>query len=87
MVLQKLILLSGGTIMRVTTKGQVTIPRNVREKLGIIPQTNIDFQEENGKFYIVKTTKTKRTNKFKKFRGIASSQMTTDEILKLTRER
>jgi antitoxin PrlF len=73
--------------VRVTTKGQVTIPRNVREKLGIIPQTNIDFQEENGKFYIVKTTKTKRTNKFKKFRGIASSQMTTDEILKLTRER
>ena len=73
--------------MRVTTKGQVTIPRNVREKLGIIPQTNIDFQEENGKFYIVKTTKTKRTNRFKKFRGIASSQMTTDEILKLTRER
>lgn len=73
--------------MRVTTKGQVTIPRNVREKLGIVPQTNIDFQEENGKFYIVKTTKTKRTDKFKKFRGIASSQMTTDEILKLTRER
>lgn len=73
--------------MRVTTKGQVTIPRNVREKLGIFPQSNIDFQEENGNFYIVKTTKTKRTNKFKRFRGIASSQMTTDEILKLTREK
>ncbi len=73
--------------MRVTTKGQVTIPRHVRERLGIVPQVDIDFREENGKFYIVKTTKTKRTNKFKKFRGIASSQMTTDEILKLTRER
>jgi len=73
--------------MRVTTKGQVTIPRNVREKLGIIPQTNIDFLEDKGRFYIVKTTKTKRTNKFKKFRGIATSRMSTDEILKLTRER
>ena len=73
--------------MRVTTKGQVTIPRNVREKLGIVPQTNIDFLEDKGRFYIVKTTKTKRTNSFKKFRGIATSKMTTDEILKLTRER
>jgi AbrB family looped-hinge helix DNA binding protein len=73
--------------MRVTTKGQVTIPRNVREKLGIVPQTNIDFLEDKGRFYIVKTTKTKRTNRFKKFRGIATSKMTTDEILKLTRER
>ena len=73
--------------MRVTTKGQVTIPRNVREKLGIVPQTNIDFLEDKGRFYIVKTTKTKRTNKFNKFRGLATSRMSTDEILKLTRER
>ena len=73
--------------MKVTTKGQVTIPRHVREKLGIMPHTEIDFMEENGKFYIVKISKTKSTNKFKKFRGIASSEMTTDEILRLTRER
>ncbi|MCK5240810.1 AbrB/MazE/SpoVT family DNA-binding domain-containing protein [bacterium] len=35
--------------MRVTTKGQVTIPKNVREALGIIPETEIDFREDNGK--------------------------------------
>jgi AbrB family looped-hinge helix DNA binding protein len=29
--------------MRVTTKGQVTIPRNIREILGIIPETEIAF--------------------------------------------
>jgi len=34
--------------MRVTTKGQVTIPRNIREVLGISPETEIDFVEENG---------------------------------------
>ena len=72
--------------MRVTTKGQVTIPRNIREKLGIIPETDIDFKEDNGRFYIVKTTKPKLSNKFNKFRGIASAKMTTDEILHLTRE-
>ena len=73
--------------MRVTTKGQVTIPRNIREKLGIIPETEIDFQEDNGRFYIVKTTQPKVTYKFKKLRGIATAKMTTDQILNLTRER
>ena len=73
--------------MRVTTKGQVTIPKNVREKLGIVPRTNIEFLEDKGMFYIVKTTKTNPTNRFKKFRGIATANMSTDEILQLTRER
>ena len=73
--------------MRVTTKGQVTIPRNIRERLGIIPETDIDFQEDNGRFYIVKTTKPKVKHKFQKLRGIATAKMTTDQILDLTRER
>jgi AbrB family looped-hinge helix DNA binding protein len=32
--------------MRVTTKGQVTIPRDVREALGISPETEIEFLQE-----------------------------------------
>ena len=72
--------------MRVTTKGQVTIPRNVREVLGITPQTNVEFEEDNGRFYIVKDQRNKTTNKFKKFRGIATTKMSTDEIMALTRE-
>ena len=72
--------------MRVTTKGQVTIPRKVREVLGITPETEIDFKEQNGKFYIVKTNTPKKTGNFKKLRGIATAQMSTDEIMSLTRE-
>ena len=72
--------------MRVTTKGQVTIPRNIREVLGITPETEIDFKEDNGKFYIVKTNKPSRTGNFKKLRGIATARMSTDEIMSLTRE-
>jgi AbrB family looped-hinge helix DNA binding protein len=72
--------------MRVTTKGQVTIPRNIRELLGITAETEVDFQEENGKFYIVKTNKPSITGKFSKLRGIATARMTTDEIMSLTRE-
>ena len=72
--------------MRVTTKGQVTIPQHIREKLGITPAAEIDFIEEKGRVYLVK----KRggnitTRKFRKLRGIATVKMTTDEIMALTR--
>lgn len=73
-------------MMRVTTKGQVTIPRGVREALGISPETEIDFVEDSGRFYIVKTNEPKPVGKFRKLRGIASSKMSTDEIMSLTRD-
>ena len=72
--------------MRVTTKGQVTIPRDIREALGISVETEVDFIEDGGRFYIVKTEEPKMTGKFNKLRGIASAKMSTDEIIKLTRE-
>lgn len=72
--------------MRVTKKGQVTIPRNVREVLGITPETEIEFIEENGRFYIAKIDSPKTVGKFRKFRGIATADMSTDEIMALTRE-
>ena len=75
-----------GIKVRVTTKGQVTIPRHIREALGITPETEIDFKEDNGKFYIVKTSKPSKTGNFKKLRGIATAKMSTDEIMSLTRE-
>lgn len=72
--------------MRVTTKGQVTIPRNVREVLGIKAETEVDFIEDNGRFYISKTDAPKNIGKFNKLRGIATVGLTTDEIMALTRD-
>jgi AbrB family looped-hinge helix DNA binding protein len=40
--------------MRVTTKGQVTIPQHIREKLSITPATEVDFVEEKGRVFLVK---------------------------------
>jgi bifunctional DNA-binding transcriptional regulator/antitoxin component of YhaV-PrlF toxin-antitoxin module len=60
--------------MRVTKKGQVTISRGVREAPSLSPETEIEFVEDDGRFYI------------KKLRGIASDNMSTDEIMKLIRE-
>jgi AbrB family looped-hinge helix DNA binding protein len=73
--------------MRVTTKGQVTIPQHIREKLGITPATDIEFVEEKDRVYIVKKQGPGiRNNKFRKLRGVATVRMTTDEIMALTRK-
>ena len=73
--------------MRVTTKGQVTIPQHIREKLGIHPATEIEFVEEKDRVYIVKKEDPgNRNSKFRKLRGIATIKMTTDEIMALTRK-
>jgi AbrB family looped-hinge helix DNA binding protein len=72
--------------MRVTTKGQATIPQNIREKLGITPTTEVDFVEEEGRVFLVKQKGEKAaTRKFAKLRSAATVKMTTDEIMALTR--
>jgi AbrB family looped-hinge helix DNA binding protein len=73
--------------MRVTTKGQVTIPQHIREKLGILPATEIEFVEDKDRVYIVKKEDPEnRNNRFRKLRGVATVRMTTDEIMALTRK-
>ena len=73
--------------MRVTTKGQVTIPQHIREKLGIVPATEIEFVEEENRVYIVKKEgPSNPNNKFRRLRGVATVKMTTDEIMALTRK-
>lgn len=72
--------------MRVTTKGQVTIPQHIREKLGITPATEVDFVEEKGRVFLVKSKEPKAgIRKFAKLRGAATVKMKTDEIMALTR--
>jgi AbrB family looped-hinge helix DNA binding protein len=73
--------------MRVTTKGQVTIPQDIREKLGIFPFSEVDFIEEKDRVYIVKKKgKNTPSGKFRKLRGTATIKMTTDQIMALTRK-
>ena len=73
-------------MMKVTSKGQVTIPQHIREKLGISPATEIDFVEEKDRVFIVKRKASKKkVRKFEKLRGVATVNMTTDEIMALTR--
>jgi len=71
--------------MRITTKGQVTIPQHIRAKLGLTPHAEVEFVEEKGRVFLKKAKGAPRTTRFRNLRGIATVRMTTDEILELTR--
>ena len=68
--------------MKLTSKGQVTVPVHIREKLGIGPHSEIEFVEEKGRVYIVSKD---RRSPFEQLRGKVKTSLSTDEILKLTR--
>ena len=72
--------------MKLTVKGQVTIPKHVRDTLGINVHSEIEFIEENGRVYIVRKKSGGKKQKFQKYRGIAKIKMTTEDIMRLTRE-
>ena len=73
--------------MRITSKGQVTIPIEIREKMGLLPDTEVEFK------IIGNTVSLKRVESLSKrsrdllnrIRRKATVKMTTDEILSLTR--
>jgi bifunctional DNA-binding transcriptional regulator/antitoxin component of YhaV-PrlF toxin-antitoxin module len=74
--------------MRVTTKGQVTIPLNVRESMGILPsETEIEFlQDEAGRWYLAKMQiSDKKLSRFRTAHRTGKLIMTTEEIMALTR--
>lgn len=73
--------------MRVTVKGQVTIPREVRETLGIGPESEVDFvRQSDGTYRLVKLEQpVAKQSRFRAARGSATVRMSTDEILALTR--
>jgi AbrB family looped-hinge helix DNA binding protein len=71
--------------LRVTTKGQVTIPQHIREKLGIAPNSEVDFVEDGDRVYLLRKSGLPSRKRFGALRGIATVKMTTDEIMALTR--
>jgi AbrB family looped-hinge helix DNA binding protein len=75
--------------MRITSKGQVTIPVEIREKVGLLPGTEVDFELAGDSVVIVRA-KAKRgemrgQRAVRLLRGSATVKMSTDEIMALTR--
>jgi len=73
--------------MKVTTKGQVTIPQDIREEAGIAPGDDVVFVYEDGVVKILRSegTRTRGQRLVEHLRGRATLGMTTDEIMALTR--
>jgi AbrB family looped-hinge helix DNA binding protein len=73
--------------MRITSKGQVTIPLEIRKKLGLHPETEVSFEVSGSAVRIRKVRGgVSRGNRLvSRMRGKATSGMSTDEILALTR--
>jgi len=70
----------------VTSKGQVTVPKAVRERLGIVPGSKVAFElAEDGRVVLVKVDGERPKSRFERLRGCADAGMTTDEIMALTR--
>jgi len=70
----------------VTSKGQVTIPKQVRDLMGIGPGSKIDFlRAEDGRIFLVKVTKRAQPSRLARLRGHAGKGLSTDEIMAMTR--
>jgi antitoxin PrlF len=70
--------------MRVTQKGQVTIPQAVRRALGIGPGSDVEFElDEHGARLLVDPERA--ANEISRMRGAGEGEMSTEEILALTR--
>jgi AbrB family looped-hinge helix DNA binding protein len=72
--------------MRVTEKGQVTIPKDLRDRLGIGAGTQVTFEEVPNGIVVRKAARPTRGSRIvERLRGRGDGQMTTDEIMALTR--
>ncbi len=71
--------------MRVTSKGQVTIPQDVRRRLGIEPGSEVDFEVDDDAVRLVRRTEGHGAGLVQQMRG-RPLKMTTDEIMALTRD-
>jgi len=75
--------------MRVTSKGQVTIPAGIREQAGLLPNTEVDFEFDGKVVSIIPARSRKKAGRGARIvahlRGRGDGTMNTDEIMALTR--
>ena len=75
--------------MRITSKGQVTIPLQVREALGLVPGSEVEFTVDGSAARLTKRKPTTRRSLGREIvehaRGRGTGAMTTDEIMRLMR--
>jgi AbrB family looped-hinge helix DNA binding protein len=76
--------------MRITSKGQVTIPQAIREAAGFLPNTEVEFEVDGPTVRIVKASQAKKLTRGQLAvellrRSRPQTRWTTDQIMALTR--
>jgi antitoxin PrlF len=73
--------------MRISSKGQITIPSKIRKQLHLLPDTEVEFEVFGDLLVMRKARVENRSGRMivEHLRGRASSMRTTDEIMALTR--
>jgi AbrB family looped-hinge helix DNA binding protein len=76
--------------MQITSKGQVTIPQEIRNRLGLLPHTKVEFELAGDHARIRKVRREPGESvrgrlALEALRGTADTRMSTDEIMALTR--
>ncbi len=77
--------------MRITSKGQVTIPADIREQAGLLPHTEVEFEFDGEDVRIVRARTGKKEgrgapSRRPSARGRGDVAMSTDAIMALTRD-
>jgi AbrB family looped-hinge helix DNA binding protein len=76
--------------MRITSKGQVTIPAAIREQAGLLPHTEVNFEFDGKIVRVVRAKRDKRQGRgarvVARLRGRGDVAMSTDAIMALTRD-
>ena len=75
--------------MKITSKGQVTIPKGIRDGFGFMPGTEVEFIEDNGEIRIRKVAGGSNRGKeivdhLRRASG-GTNRLTTEEIMRMTR--
>jgi AbrB family looped-hinge helix DNA binding protein len=71
--------------MRITSKGQVTIPLEIRKKAGLWPNTEVVFVLSRGVVVLKKVENGRGRRLVEHMRGKSTACLSTDEIMALTR--
>lgn len=72
--------------MMITSKGQITIPKEFREALGLLPHTDVEFERIGDELRVRKAGHSIRGKKLiEAMKGKSTHSMSTDEIMRLTR--
>jgi antitoxin PrlF len=72
--------------MKIDTNGQIAIPPDIREQLGLFPGTDIELEVIGDILQIRKPTSDRGAQIISAMRGKATSKISTDEIMQLTRD-